>query len=135
MAKHLTKRDVEAILTIIYAHNDYKLSWEGICEAAEAAVGKRPTRQSLSSIKAIKEAYMSKKASLKLKAPTIPKPSSLTAAAVRISRLQSENETLQRMNEALLDKFVVWQYNSYKHGMNELQLNDPLPRIDREQTE
>lgn len=134
MAKHLTKRDVEAILNIIHAHNDEKLTWDQICEAAEAVVGKKPTRQSLSSNNQIKEAYKAKKASLKLKAPSIPKPSSLSSAADRINRLQSENDTLKGKNEALLEQFVIWQYNAYKHGLKEYQLNAPLPRIDRERT-
>lgn len=135
MAKHLTKRDVKAILNIIHAHNGDKLVWEDICEAAEPVVGKRPTRQSLSANVDIKDAYKTKKASLKLRAPSAPKPSSLTAAADRIARLQSENEMLRRKNDALLEQFVVWQYNSYKHGVKEHQLNAPLPRIDRERTE
>ena len=135
MAKHLTKRDIESILNIIHAHDGDRLTWEGVCEAAEAVVGKKPTRQSLSTNEAIKEAFRAKKASLKLKVPSKPKPSSLTAAADRISRLQSENETLKRKNDALLEQFVVWQYNAYKYGMKEHQLSAPLPRIDRERTE
>lgn len=135
MAKHLTKRDVEAIVSIIHAHADRKLSWEDICEAAEAVVGKKPTRQSLSANKLIKEAYSSKKLSLKLKAPIMPKPSSLNAAGDRITKLQSENEMLKAKNEALLTQFVVWQYNCYKRGLKEHQLNDPLPNIDREITD
>ena len=135
MAKHLTKRDVEAIVNIIHGHDDHKLSWEGICEDAQVVVGKRPTRQALSANDAIKEAYRSKKASLKLRAPRTPKPSSLTAAGDRIAKLQSENETLQQKNNALLEQFAIWQYNSYKHGVKEHQLNAPLPLIDREKTE
>jgi len=135
LAKHLTIRDVEAILNIIHAHDNDKLTWEGICEAAEAVVGKKPTRQSLSANESIKDAYKAKKASLKLKTPSKPKPSSLTAAADRIARLQSENETLKRKNDALLEQFVIWQYNAYKYGVKEHQLNEPLPRIDRERTE
>jgi len=135
LAKHLTNRDVEAILNIIHAHDDEKLTWDGICEACEAVVGKKPTRQSLSANDAIKEAYKAKKASLKIKGPSKPKPSSLTAAADRIARLQSENETLKNKNDALLEQFVLWQYNAYKYGMKEHQLNEPLPRIDRERTE
>ncbi|MBT5231439.1 MAG: hypothetical protein HOM11_14325 [Methylococcales bacterium] len=135
MAKHLTNRDIEAILNIIHAHDNEKLTWEGICEAAEGVVGKKPTRQSLSANQTIKEAYKAKKVSLKLSAPTQPKPSSLTAAADRIARLQSENDTLKMKNDALLEQFVRWQYNAYKYGLKERQLNEPLPRIDRERTE
>ncbi len=135
MAKHLTNRDVEAILNIIHAHDSNKLTWDSVCEASEAVVGKKPTRQSLSANELIKEAYASKKASLKLSAPSKPKPCNLSAAADRIARLQSENEMLKRKNDALLEQFVVWQYNAYKYGIKEHQLNAPLPRIDRERTE
>jgi len=135
LAKHLTKRDVEAIINIIHGHRDDKITWEGVCEAAEGLVGKKPTRQSLSGNNAIKEAFVAKKASLKLGAPSRPKPSNLKVAADRIARLQGENETLKLKNDALLERFVVWQYNAYKHGIKEHQLNEPLPRIDRERTE
>ncbi len=30
--------------------------------------------------------------------------------------------------------FVVWQYNAYKYDVEEHQLNEPLPKIDRERT-
>jgi len=49
--------------------------------------------------------------------------------------LQSENEILKCKNDALLEQFVKWQYNAYKNGVKEHQLNEPLPRIDRERTE
>jgi len=135
LAKHLTKRDIEAILNIIHAHDDDKLTWEGICVASESVVGKKPTRQSLYANESIREAYKAKKASLKLKGPSKPKPSSLSAAADRIARLQSEVDTLKKKNDALLERFVIWQYNAYKYGVKEHQLNEPLPRNDRERTE
>jgi len=135
LAKHLTKNDVEAILNIIYGHDDDKLTWEGICDDSEGVVGKKPTRQSLYSNKAIREAYKAKKESLKIKGPSKPKPSSLNAAADRIAKLQSELDCLKMKNDALLQQFVIWQYNAYKYGIKEHQLNEPLPRIDRERTD
>jgi len=135
LAKHLTITDVEAILSIIYAWKDEKITWEGICEASVPVIGKNPTRQSLSANKFIKEAYSSKKLTLKVHGPVTPKPSNITIAADRIARLQSEIECLKRKNSALLEQFVVWQYNVYKYGMKEHQLNERLPYIDRERTE
>ncbi len=135
MAKHLTNRDVEAILNIIHAHDKDKLTWESICEASQKVVGKKPTRQSLFANEVIKEAYKAKKLSLKLRGSSKPKPSSLDAAADRIARLQSQNEALRRKNDALLERFVMWQYNAYKRGVKEHELNEPLPRIDRERTD
>lgn len=134
MAKHLTKRDIEAVINIIHSHNDEKLTWEGVCAASAAVVGKKPTRQSLFSNEAIKEAYAAKKASLKVAGPRTPKPSSLTAAADRIGRLEGEVRSLKMKNDALLEQFVVWQYNAYKYGLKEHQLNEALPDIDRERT-
>lgn len=135
MAKHLTQTDVEAIISIIYAWKDEKLTWEGICEASEPIIGKNPTRQSLNANKLIKEAYSSKKSTIKMSGIVVSKPSNLNMASDRIGRLQSEIENLKRKNSALLEQFVIWQYNAYKYGMNEYQLNEPLPRIDRERTE
>ncbi len=30
-----------------------------------------------------------------------------------------------------MEKFVIWQYNAYKHRVKKHQLNEPLPIIDR----
>jgi hypothetical protein len=135
LAKHLTHADIEAIISIIYAWKEEKLTWEGICEASESIIGKNPTRQSLNANKLIKDAYSSKKLTLKLHGPVTPKPSNQSIAGDRIARQQSEIENLKRKNSLLLEQFVVWQYNAYKYGMKEHQLNEPLPRIDRERTE
>ena len=62
-------------------------------------------------------------------------PSSLAVAAQRIARLRTENDELRAKNDALLEQFVKWQYNAYKHGLKEHLLNEDLPRIDRERTE
>lgn len=135
MAKHLTKGDVEAIINIIHGWKDEKLTWEEICESASAVVGKKPTRQSLNANKLIKEAYDVKKSGLKLHGPRTATPGSLKIAAERIAKQQSEIDTLKAKNSALLEQFVIWQYNAYGRGMKEYDLNKPLPRIDRERTD
>jgi hypothetical protein len=135
LAKHLTKADVEAIINIIQGWSDEKLTWDGICQSASEVVGKKPTRQSLNANELIKDAYEVKKSVLKINGPRIATPSSLKVAASRIAKQQSEIDSLKAKNSALLEKFVKWQYNAYKYGMKENQLNEPLPRIDRERTE
>lgn len=135
MAKHLTKGDVEAIINIIHGWKDEKLTWDEICESASAVVGKKPTRQSLNANKLIKEAYEVKKSGLKIHGPRTATPSSLKMAAERIAKQQSEIDSLKAKNSALLEQFVKWQLNAYKHGMKEHQLNAPMPRIDRERTD
>jgi len=127
--------DIEATINIINSWKDDKLTWEGICLASEAIVGKKPTRQSLNNNKLIKEAYNAKKKGLKVHGPRVSLPSSLNAAAERINKMQGEIDALKMKNSALLEQFVKWQYNAYKYGVKEYQLNESLPRIDRERTE
>ncbi|MEO7343657.1 MAG: hypothetical protein ABIU85_02365 [Methylotenera sp.] len=135
MAKHLTKVDISAIINIIHNWEDEKLTWDDICESAINVIGKKPTRQSLNSNFQIKEAYLLKKIGLKTHGPKIATPSSLKVAADRITKQQNEIDSLKAKNSSLLEQFVKWQYNSYKYGLKEHQLNEPLPRIDRERTE
>ena len=135
MAKHLKQADVDAIVDIIRGWPTEKLTWEGICETAAKVIGKTPTRQTLNAHASIKDAYAAKKSGLKVHGPRTAMPSSLAVAAQRIARLQTENDELRMKNDALLEQFVKWQYNAYKHGLKEQQLNADLPRIDRERTE
>lgn len=135
MAKHLTKSDISAIIYIIQGWDDSKLTWEDICDSASKIVGKKPTRQSLNSNTVIKEAYEIKKSGLKIHGPRTATPSSLKVASVRIAKQQSEIDGLKAKNSALLEQFVKWQYNTYKYGIKEHQLNESLPRIDRERTD
>lgn len=135
MAKHLNPADVDAIVDIIRGWPTEKLTWEGICEAAAKLIGKTPTRQTLNAHASIKDAYAAKKSGLKVHGPRTAMPSSLAVAAQRIARLQIENDELKLKNDALLEQFAKWQYNAYKHGLKEHQLNADLPRIDRERTE
>lgn len=126
---------MDAIVDIIRGWSTEKLTWEGICEAASKVIGKTPTRQTLNSHAVIKDAYAAKKSGLKVHGPRTAMPSSLAVAAQRIARLQTENDELRRKNDTLLEQFVKWQYNAYKHGIKEHQLNAELPRIDRERTD
>lgn len=135
MAKHLKQADIEAIVDIIRGWPTDKLTWDGVCDAAANLIGKPPTRQTLSAHAAIKDAYAAKKNGLKFHGPRTAMPSSLAVAAQRIARLHTENDELRAKNAALLEQFIKWQYNAYKHGLKEHQLNAELPRIDRERTE
>lgn len=133
MAKHLNSRDIDAIVNLILGWNG-KLTWERICEAAEPFVGKKPTRQSLSAHEQIESAYQAAKKGLK-KEVVNPRPASLKIAAARVAKLERELSVLKEQNRTLLQQFVIWQYNAYKHGLKEHQLNAPLPKIDRERSD
>lgn len=135
MAKHMKQADIDAIVDIIRGWPNDRISWEGICEASANIIGRTPTRQTLNAHAKIKDAYAAKKSGLKVHGPRTAMPSSLAVAAQRIARLQTENDELRMRNDALLEQFAKWQYNAYKHGLREHQLNAELPRIDRERTE
>jgi hypothetical protein len=135
MARHLSEKDIKSIICFIYAFDGQSLTWNAICDGVAHLVGKRPTRQSLNAHKSIVSAYASKKTNLRIARPILPKPASLSIAAERIRRLESEISDLKMQNHLLLEQFVIIQYNAYKHGLNEAQLTLPLPDIDRERTD
>ncbi|KPB50869.1 Uncharacterized protein AC511_1281 [Pseudomonas coronafaciens pv. oryzae] len=56
----------------------------------------------------------------------------MNIAEQRIARLQNENSRLRTENSALLERFIKWQYNAYKHGLSKEKLDAELPVIDRE---
>ncbi|MCM2529897.1 hypothetical protein NDN17_15455 [Shewanella algae] len=77
-------------------------------------------------------AYENKKKAIfedRLKAGSLP--TSLREAQQRIDALLSQIQRLEAENAALLEQFKVWQYNAYCAGLNEYQLNQALPEIDR----
>lgn len=135
MAKHLKKSDIEAIVNFIRGWSTEKLTWDDICDEAAKIIGYAPTRQTLNAHSQIKDAYTAKKNGVKIHGSRTAMPSSLAAAAQRIARLQSVIDELTENNHALLEQLVKWQYNAYKHGLKEHQLNEDLPRIDRERTD
>jgi hypothetical protein len=131
MAQHLKPREVKAIVDCIRGWPDAKITWEMICAEAARLLGRMPARQTLSSNDEINVAYKAKRNGLKARGPRAAMPSSLAIAAQRLTRQQSKIDELTMVNSALLERFVRWQYNAYKHGMTEAQLDADLPRINR----
>lgn len=130
MAKHLTRRDIAILVNQIDAWEG-KLGWDALCDVAAPLIGGRPTRQTLSSHGQIKAAFGQKKIQLKTGFVSTKRPPSLNIAEQRIRRLESENERLKMENSKLLEQFVRWQYNAYKHGVTKDKLDVVLPKIDR----
>lgn len=130
MAKHLTIRDIAILVNQIDAWEG-KLGWDALCDAAAPLIGGRPTRQTLSSHGQIKAAFGQKKQQLKAGFVSTKRPLSLNIAEQRIRRLESENDRLKVENSNLLERFVKWQYNAYKHGVTKDKLDAELPKIDR----
>ena len=135
MDKRLREQDIAAIVDLIRGWKKDKITWEMICTASGKFLSGTPTRQALQAHKPIKEAYLAKRDNLKVREENLSHPSSLAIAAQRINRQEATINELTRMNNILLEQFVRWQYNAYKHGLKEHQLNEPLVPIDRERTE
>ena len=138
MAKHVTDEDVKEIVEILDAWPlDEKLTWEKLCEVvgSQLEFEKPPTRQTLQKFVRIKNAfldvknYASEKYTVKKKKPL---PASLKIAAKRIETLERQNERLEKENRQLLEQFVTWQYNAYRHGLKIEMLNMPLPEKDNQ---
>ncbi|GAA3972282.1 hypothetical protein [Allohahella marinimesophila] len=135
MAKHLSRSDIKKIVSLIRGWDQQKITWPAICEVVEPHIGKHPTRQTLNAHQAIVEAYQARKAALKNEGVAKRRPASLSIAASRIANLEAEVRELKEQNRLYKQMFTVWQYNAYKRGLSESQLNEPLPRVDRERTD
>lgn len=134
--KHIRPAEVESIVAVIRGWSSPRFTWAEVCDASAPILGYKPTRQGLFGHDAIASAFDVRKRKKRI-APdtTAPKPSSLAVAAKRLETIKSENEELKLQNDRFRDLFQVWQYNAYKRGMTEAQLNEPLPKIDREVNE
>ncbi|EAN0296410.1 hypothetical protein D7X27_14660, partial [Salmonella enterica] len=97
MAKHITGYDEKRITNVINNWNkDEKLTWDALCDKLVKIIGKRPSRQSLSSHVKVSDCFNSKKKILKfgIKETCSIKPANLEIACQRIKRLETENEAL-----------------------------------------
>ncbi len=131
--KHIKPSEVQAIVTVIRGWSKEKFSWAEVCEACTPILGYKPSRQGLFGHQAIADAFDARKKRRRI-APsdTTPKPSSLAVAAKRIEQIKAENSELIAQNDRFRELFHVWQYNAYKRGVTEAELNKPLPTIDRD---
>ena len=130
MAKHITGYDEKRITNIINNWNkDEKLTWDALCDKLVKIIGKRPSRQSLSSHVKVSDCFNSKKKTLKfgIKETCYIKPANLEIACQRIKRLETENEALIALNNRYLEQFKIWLYNSHLKQITVEELNRPLP--------
>jgi hypothetical protein len=135
MAKHLTDGDVKNIANLIRDWSDGKLTWNNLRKKCQEVFGVGATRQTLFAHKRIRDAFATRKKHIKRGGIRTPVPSSLSFAARRIAIQEALIEELKEKNDRLLEQFVRWQYNAYKYGVSIEELNEGLPRIDRERTD
>ncbi|MFQ1023935.1 hypothetical protein ACIWO4_11735, partial [Avibacterium paragallinarum] len=50
----------------------------------------------------------------------------------QVNNLKAQVQRLEEINEQYKQKFIVWQYNAYMHGMTEDKLNKPLIAVNRQ---
>ena len=50
----------------------------------------------------------------------------------QVNNLKAQVQRLEEINERYKQQFIVWQYNTYMHGMTEDKLNKPLIAVNRQ---
>lgn len=129
MAKHINGYHEKNIIDIINTWPiDKKLTWDALCDRLIGVIGKRPSRQSLSSHVRIAESFNAKKTTIKSGEIHTVKPANLKIASQRIKRLEAENENLKAINNRYLEQFEIWLYNSHIKKITIEELNNPLPK-------
>lgn len=114
-----------------------KLTWNLYIEAIDRRYGLRYTRQALHAHESIRLAFEVRKRALSSgdgEPGTFDGPPELRIALDENARLEGENQRLQAENQALLEQFVRWVYNASKRNLTLDFLNQPLPGVDREQS-
>ncbi|MCP9759186.1 hypothetical protein EGI20_07665 [Aquitalea sp. S1-19] len=139
-SKNLGDSEIEAIVGILDGWTE-KLTWELLIDATETRTRMRYTRQALNQHVRIKLAFQLTKARLSgVSRPQKPLNSGLNATDAkafmdRFHKLEAENTRLKLENERLLEQFVIWAYNASNRGLDADYLSQPLPRVDRDQTQ
>ncbi|KKF35542.1 hypothetical protein [Erwinia tracheiphila] len=113
-------------------NKDEKLTWDALCDKLVKNIGKRPSRQSLSSHIKVADCFNSKKKLLKagVMETNVVKPANLQIACERIKRLETENKALMALNNKYLEQFKIWLYNAHLKQITVDDLNYPLPKKD-----
>ena len=136
-SKNLTDENIEVVVSILDGM-DGKVTWEDLIEAIYIRTGESYTRQTLSKHSRIKRAYdIAKERIIRERENTGRIDASLSQKEYilteKIKTLEAENERIKKENCDLLYQFARWAYNAYAHGMSPVQLDKPLPPVDRGQ--
>lgn len=135
MPKIVITHDSLPIVVNIIRKWDKKLTWELLCNHVSEVFGIKDgvQRQSLSCYSEIQKAYTDRKNTLK-KLNTQPdkKEPDVTFDYLKnqVAALQIEIERLQIQNENYKQRFVLWLYNAYKHGVRTEALDSVVSQID-----
>ena len=136
----LTDTEVDKIVNLLTTWQG-KLSWELLLRRVRPLLGRDFTRQGLDKQQSISIAFKQAKDRTRIRAKKAPAggdpdlPPELAAAQRRIENLLAEVELLRAQKDQLLERFGTWLYNARSRGLSEIDLNSPLPPVDRDKSE
>ena len=118
----ITEKNLPNILGLINTWEG-KLTWDLLCKKVAIMIDVKGgvQRQSLSSYKDIQDAYSRRKTFLKERfsqpEPTEDRDVTLEYLIKKVALLENELARLNSLNDAYKQRFIVWQYNAYMHGV------------------
>lgn len=131
----ITSESLPIVLSLIDTWKG-KLTWDLLCDKVSLALGIKDgvQRQSLSSYKDIQVAYSQKKTELrkaKSSSETTDSDVNIEYMERKIAALTSELSRVKKINDAYKQRFVLWQYNAYKHGIRIESLDDAVDMLEK----
>lgn len=111
-----------------------KLTWPLLCEEIMALLQiDGVTRQTLSSYKEIQEAFTARKQYLREKATTetVPANSNMEYLQNQVESLEAELKKANKTIDRYKQRFVLWQYNAYKHGVRIDSLDETVEMLEQ----
>ena len=136
----LTDAEVDKIVNLLTTWQG-KLSWELLLRRVTPLLGRDFTRQGLDKQQSISIAFKQAKDRIRIRAKKAPRdrdsdlPPELAAAQRRIDNLMAEVKLLKAEKDKFLERFATWLYNARSRGLSEIDLNSPLPPVDRDKSE
>lgn len=129
----ITEENLEDIIMLINTWEG-KLTWDLLCsEVSQLLNIKSIERQSLANYSDIQKAFSTRKQRIKENFKANPQPNvTIDYLQKQVNNLKAQVQRLEEINEQYKQKFIVWQYNAYMHGMTEDKLNKPLIAVNRQ---
>ena len=129
----ITEENLEDIIMLINTWEG-KLTWDLLCsEVSQLLNIKSIERQSLANYSDIQKAFSTRKQRIKENSKANPQPNvTIDYLQKQVNNLKAQVQRLEEINDQYKQKFIVWQYNAYMHGMTEDKLNKPLIAVNRQ---
>lgn len=136
-ARNLSDADIKEIVEILDGWTTKDLSWQRLVDEVSRRTFRTYTRQALFKKERIRIAFETTK---KRFPATKNTPSRNVSPEVQSlldckARLEAKIERLEAENNRLLEQLVVLSRNAYARGLSAEDLNQPLPPVNRGQTE